>query len=72
MDEFEKQGSEAPPIHCSAVSLFADNFGSEVLWGSADRECFVIAEDVATGEAEICEFDVSVLADEYVFWFEAE
>lgn len=69
MDEFEEQGSEAPPIDCSSVSLLANNFWGEVLRGSADREGFVISEYVAAGEAEVCEFDVAVLADEDVFWF---
>jgi hypothetical protein len=72
VDELEEQGSQAPPIDCSSVSLLPNNFWREVLGGSADGEGFVVAEDVAAGEAEICEFDVAVLADEDVFRFQAE
>ena len=55
---------ESPPVDSLPVALVENNLWSNVLWGSADRECSSLVEDL--GETEVSEFQVPVVSDQQV------
>ena len=65
---FIDQNSESPPVDCFSVTLVQNNFRSDVFWSSADGEGSAFGQKL--GESEVCEFEVAVVADEKVFWFQ--
>lgn len=69
MDQLVQDAAQTPPIDCPSMPFLVYDLRSHVLRSATEGEGLVIVEDVAAGESKISEFDVSVLPNEYVFWF---
>ena len=72
VDELVDERTQAPPIHCFAVPFLLYHLRRQVFRGAAHGEGVIVCENVIFGEAEVCEFDVAVCADEYVLRFKTE
>jgi hypothetical protein len=61
------EDAQSPPVDGLAVSLVMEDFGSKILGSSTEGEGPVLYD---FGETEICKLEVTVRANQYVFWLE--
>lgn len=59
------EASQTPPINIKPMSDLLDDFGSEILWRSANR-CGVFLILQYFGESEVSQLDVAELIDDHI------
>lgn len=57
---FKYKNSQAPPVHCSSVRSFRQNFWCQKLWCPAEGSCAVAKAHPFLAETKICNFDVTL------------
>jgi len=68
-DHFKYNGAQAPPVDWFAMSFLENNFGGEVLRGSADGHCVIVLH-FHLRKSEVSESQVACLIDQDVLRFE--
>ena len=68
-NHFVCQNTKGPPVNREGVATLNQNLRSQVIWGTAEWECLLVAFNDFC-EAEICETDISVLVHQDVFRFQ--
>ena len=65
---FVDKDSQSPPVDGFSMALIQDDFRGDVFRGSTNGEGSSFIEDF--GEPEVGEFEVAIVGDEKIFWFE--
>ena len=62
--------ADAPPVYSETMSLSINDLWGKVLWGSAQRQCIIVALDVFLGESEIGQLCIPVFVNKDILWFQ--
>lgn len=70
MITFTSDTYQTPPIDAFVVSDPLNDLWRQVLWRATERECslfWVSGVDSLFAQAEICDFQVAIVVEEYIF-----
>lgn len=64
------EASEAPPVDIDPMPFLPDDLRSEVFGSAADCLGLLLEVFQDFRQSEVCQFDVTGLIDDYIFWLQ--